>query len=130
MGRATLPRAERLRDAAALERLFRQGARIESPSFLLLSIARPGRRATAFAASRRLGSSVQRNRARRRLREAYRRHKDRAPESGVRLCLVARPRAVETDFDELCREVAAALGAAGSAVAAAPRAGKGRREKG
>jgi ribonuclease P protein component len=107
--RATLRRPDRLRDRGEFQRLFRRGARIERPSFVLLWLPVPGRRAAAFAASRRLGGSVWRNLARRRLREAYRRQKDLLPESGVRLCFVARLRAVEAPFLELTSQVAEAL---------------------
>jgi ribonuclease P protein component len=108
-GRARLPRRERLRDDAELARLFRRGHRIERPAFVLLWLPAPGPRAAAFAASRRLGGSVWRNRARRRLREAYRREKDHVPETGVRLGVVARAGAAETPFPELMREMADAL---------------------
>lgn len=105
---AALPRAERLRGGAELERLFRRGARVERPCFVLLFLPAGGTRAVAFAASRRLGGSVSRNRARRRLREAYRRHKGLLP-CHVRLCIVARPRILEEPFAGLTREMAAAL---------------------
>jgi ribonuclease P protein component len=108
--RATLGRTERLRDGAEMDRLFRRGARIERPAFVLLWLAGPGRRAAAFAASRKLGGSVQRNRARRRLREGYRQVKGRAPAEGVRLCLVARPAAMTMAFEELTAQVGEALG--------------------
>ncbi len=110
--RATLARGERLRDRAEFGRLFRRGHRIEGRAFLLLWLPAPGPRAAAFAASRRLGGSVWRNRARRRLREAYRRQKEILPRSGVRLCFVARPRAIEAPFADLAREVGEALGQA------------------
>lgn len=106
---ATLQRPERLRARGEIQRLFRHGARIERPSFVLLWLAVPGRRAAAFAASRRLGGSVWRNRARRRLREAYRRQKALLPAAGLRLCFVARLRAVEAPFPVLTSEVAEAL---------------------
>jgi ribonuclease P protein component len=108
-GRATLPRGERLRDRRELQRLFRRGARVERPSFVLLWFPAPGPRAAAFTASRRLGGSVCRNRARRRLREAYRRQKGVLPAAGLRLCFVARSRAVRVGFPELASEVAEAL---------------------
>jgi ribonuclease P protein component len=106
---ATLRRPDRLRDRGEFQRLFRRGARIERPGFVLLWLPVPGHRAAAFAASRRLGGSVWRNLARRRLREAYRRQKDLLPASGVRLCFVARPRAVEAPFPELTHQVGEAL---------------------
>jgi ribonuclease P protein component len=108
-GRAGLPRRERLRDDAELTRLFRRGLRIERPAFVLLWLPAPGPRAAAFAASRRLGGSVWRNRARRRLREAYRRQKDLVPATGVRLGVVARAGAAEAPFPELMRDMADAL---------------------
>jgi ribonuclease P protein component len=52
---------------------------------------------------------VSRNRARRRLREAYRRQATLLPGAGLRLCFVARPRAVGVPFPELSSEVAEAL---------------------
>lgn len=115
---ATLPRGERLRDRRELQRLFRRGARLERPGFVLLWLPLPGRRAAAFTASRRLGGSVWRNRARRRLREAYRGQKALLPPHGVRLCFVARRRAVEMSLPELSREVAGALRHAARRVAA------------
>lgn len=107
--RATLARGERLRDRREFERLFRRGGRVERPGFVLLWMPVPGPRAAAFTASRRLGGSVWRNLARRRLREAYRRQKGLLPASGLRVCFVARPRAAEHRFPELISEVAEAL---------------------
>ena len=107
--RATLPRGERLRDREQIEHLFRWGSRLDRPGFVLLWARDSGRRAAAFTASRRLGGSVQRNRARRRLREAYRRHRDLVPERGLKLCLVARPVAIDLPFRDLAAQVADAL---------------------
>jgi ribonuclease P protein component len=108
-GDAALPRAERLRERGAIQRLFRYGARIERPGFVLLILRAPGPRAVVFAAGRRVGGSVERNRARRRLREAYRRQKGLVPATGVRLGFVARPAATAAPFDRLSAEVADAL---------------------
>ena len=115
--RATLPRGERLRDGAEIDRLFRRGARIERPAFVLLWMPAAGRRAAAFAASRRLGQSVRRNRARRRLREAYRRVKQDGPVQGIRLCFVARAGAVDLAFPDLEAQVGEALRHAGRRIA-------------
>jgi ribonuclease P protein component len=89
--------------------LFRRGARLEGPSFVLLWRREPGPRAVGFAVGRRLGGSVVRNRARRRLREAYRRQRGLAPEDGIRLCLIARPAALTTPFEQLVDAVGTAL---------------------
>ena len=116
-GRATLRRGERLRERREIEQLFRRGGRIERPTFILLWLAAPGRRAAAFATSRRLGSSVRRNRARRRLREAYRREKGVAPAQGVRLCFVARPEAAAAPFGRLTDDIRDALRQAARRIA-------------
>lgn len=108
-GGASLPRAERLREHSEFQRLFRRGARVDRPCFVLLWLPVPGRRAVAFVAGRRLGGSVVRNRARRRLREAYRRQKTLLPQTGLRLCFVARRKAVEAPFAEVTSEVGEAL---------------------
>ena len=107
--RATLGRGERLRDPAEFDRLFRRGARLERAGFVLVWMAVLGRRAVGFAVSRRLGGSASRNRARRRLREAYRRQKTLVPATGIRLCFLARPAARRMAFAVLSAEVAGAL---------------------
>jgi ribonuclease P protein component len=77
-----------------------------------------GARAVVVVAGRRLGGSVVRNRARRRLREAYRHEKDRLPGAGVRLGLIARRGALELPLSVLRRDVAGALGQVGRALGA------------
>ncbi len=111
--RATLPRAERLRAPAEFQRLFQRGARIERGAFVLLWMRAPGRRAAGFAAGRRLGSSVVRNRARRRLREAYRRECAALPAEGLRLCFLARPPVLRIGFGALSQAVGSALAEVG-----------------
>lgn len=106
---AGLPRAERLRSRAEFDRLFRRGARVEDPAFVLLWRRESGRRAVGFAASRRLGGSVVRNRARRRLREAYRRLQEFIPPEGIRLCFIARQGALTRPFEQLVQAMADAL---------------------
>ena len=104
-----MPRAERLRSRAEFERLFRRGARVEGPAFVLLWRREPGPRAVGFAVGRRLGGSVVRNRARRRLREAYRRKQGLVPPEGIRLCFIARQAALTSPFEELLQLMGNAL---------------------
>jgi ribonuclease P protein component len=104
-----LPRAERLRSRAEFDRLFRRGARVEGPAFVLLWMWEPGPRAVGFAVGRRFGGSVVRNRARRRLREAYRQQCGQLPREGIRLCIIARRAALTSPFEELLGEMAGAL---------------------
>jgi ribonuclease P protein component len=82
---------------------------VETPAFVLLWRREPGPRAVGFAAARRLGGSVVRNRARRRLREAYRRQGDLVPSEGIRLCFIARQGALTSSFDQLVDVMAGAL---------------------
>jgi ribonuclease P protein component len=88
--------------------VFRHGRRIERRSFIALWRSAPGTAGVAFAASRRTGGAVVRNRARRRVREAYRRQDGRVP-SEVAVVFVARPEAVATDFGEILSDMKSAL---------------------
>ena len=108
--RATLPRSERLRGRDAIQELFRRGARLDREAFLVLWMPVAGPRLAGFLAGRRLSGSVGRNRARRRLREAYRREKHRLPLEGVRVCLLAHRQVLEMRFKAVAEDVADALG--------------------
>ena len=76
---------------------------------MLLWRREPGPRAVGFAVGRRLGGSVVRNRARRRLREAYRRQRSLVPSDGIHLCFIARQGALTSPFDQLVDAMAGAL---------------------
>lgn len=98
-----LPRGERLRRAAEFQAVFQHGSRHERSSFVALWQPAPARR-VGFAVSRQVRSAVARNRARRRIREAYRQTRGQVPD-GIALILVARPSAGTRPFPELVEDM-------------------------
>jgi ribonuclease P protein component len=103
-GAQTLPRAARLRRAAEIQRVFEHGSRVERKAFVLLWRPDPGGRRAGFAVSRKVGGAAQRNRVRRRLREAYRRQTTAFP-GDVMLVFVGRPAAGAAAFTELLSDM-------------------------
>ncbi|MEX2221972.1 MAG: ribonuclease P protein component [Candidatus Rokuibacteriota bacterium] len=99
----SLPRGERLRRAAEFQAVFQHGSRLERPSFVALW-RRAETRRVGFAVSRQVRGAARRNRARRRVREAYR--QVRAMIVGdVELVVVARPSAASRPFPELVEDM-------------------------
>jgi ribonuclease P protein component len=108
-GALALPRGERLRRAAEFEAVFQRGHRHERPSFLVLWRRAAGRR-VGFAVSRQVRGAAHRNRARRRIREAYRQVRTQIP-MDVELVIVARPSAATRAFGELVDDMRRLAGA-------------------
>lgn len=99
----TLPRGERLRRAAKFQAVFQHGSRLEGPSCVVLWRRAEGRRA-GFAVSRQVRGAAQRNRVRRRIREAYRQVRGQiAP--GVELVVVARASVATRPFGDLVQDM-------------------------
>jgi ribonuclease P protein component len=99
----TPPRGERLRRAAEFQAVFQHGNRHERPSFVALWRRADGRR-VGFAVSRQLRGAVKRNRARRRIRAAYREIRAQmAP--NVEVVVVARANAATRPFPELVEDM-------------------------
>ena len=114
-GALSLGRAQRLRRPKEIQALFERGRRDERRSFLLLWQQGAATRRVAFTVSRRVGGAVERNRARRRMREAYRRCQHMQPR-GVDVVFVGRPLALSLPFTKLEIEMSQALEALGRAV--------------
>ena len=70
-------------------------------------------RKAGFVAGRRVGGAVVRNRAKRLLRESYRRHRHRIPPSGVQLVVVARVGCGEAAYAEVERQMLSLFDRAG-----------------
>jgi ribonuclease P protein component len=102
-----LPRAERVRRRPDFERAYDAGARIHA-RFMTVFIAPNGGAYSRFgvAATRKLGSAVERNRAKRRSRELFRRHKVAA---GLDIIIVPRRELLDAPFVSLEADYLAAL---------------------
>ena len=85
-----LIRAERLLSGGQFRRVFQKGLRLEGAFFSLVAAPNNcGHDRLGLAASRKVGNAVQRNRAKRRLRECFRRWK-RAGGAALDVVLVAK----------------------------------------
>lgn len=106
-----LPRDARLRHSSEIQAVFQQGRREERRAFVLLWVPRPGPARAGFAVSRQIRGAVRRNRARRRLRAAYR-GLGSSTLRGVDVVFVARAWALEAPLADLRAEMASAHAAA------------------
>ncbi|HUB67030.1 MAG TPA: ribonuclease P protein component [Candidatus Methylacidiphilales bacterium] len=110
-----LPRARVIRRRAVFEATRAKGRRFGN-RWMALNIlpkdaAASDAAAVAFLTPKRLGSATARNRLRRQMREIYRRHLAQWPETAY-LVWVARPPALELDFESLSRIMAELRGKA------------------
>ncbi len=114
--RERLTPTHRLRDPREIEAVKAQGSPLRGTHCLLLVLARPGDTTrVGFIASRKgVGGAVQRNRARRRLREIVRRRWPRLPGTGYWMLLIAHRGALVAPHQELASEVEHLLAAAGA----------------
>lgn len=106
------------------------GARVTAPSLILQARARAGaaRGASArfgFTASKAIGGAVQRNRARRRLKEAVRLAAPKVAAPGYDYVLIARSGTLQRRFTELIKDLEGAL----TKVHAPPRQGDKKRSR-
>ena len=124
---ARISRETRLRKHADFERVYRGGRRLFSEHLTVFFLARDaGPARVGFTVGRVLGNAVERNRLRRRLREAAR--LEFRDLGGAPADVVIHPRksALGAGFAELRQQVANAFGKIGSAVASRPRDGGGQ----
>ena len=108
--------ANRLKRGRDFARVRNQGTAYRGRFCLLLALAAAGEtsRAGFIASKRGVGGAVERNRARRRLREIVRRRWVRVPRDGYLLVFIASRRALEASHQELATEVETLLAHAGA----------------
>ena len=114
-----MPRTNRLTSAADIRRTYSEGRKASSPAvvahvLLLGDTSRPAR--VGVSAARGIGSAVQRNRAKRRIREAVR-GLPMPIVPGADVMLVANRKATALEFQELVDSLAGVLARAGGLVA-------------
>ncbi len=91
-------------DSVEFGRVYREGRRFSGAAVVLYVRPTEGRRRVGITTGRRFGAAVVRNRAKRRLREAFRRLEGRLRDHGD-LVLVARAPALTAPFDAIVSEV-------------------------
>ncbi|MDP2354820.1 MAG: ribonuclease P protein component [Beijerinckiaceae bacterium] len=128
-GCSSAPWPEGLRNRAQFLNVAK-GARFHAASFSLQAIARKGGEEDGagparfgFTVTRKAGGSVERNRMRRRLREALRRAAPLEAKAGFDYVIVARREALGAEFDRLVKE----LGRAMRLIGDRPARSKGRK---
>ena len=94
-------RRHHLRKRALFRKVYEEGRFVTNRLLAFHFLANPeGRRRVGFAAGKKLGGAVLRNRCKRRLRECYRLCQDRLPE-GVDCIIVARKAMIDADWQPL-----------------------------
>lgn len=99
------PAEERLRAAGEFRRVYDRGISRSGSFLVVFVLAAPDlTRKVGVVAGRRVGGAIRRNRAKRLLRESYRRHRDAVPATGVHLVLVARRACADAGQAEVERD--------------------------
>lgn len=98
---------ERIRRRAEYQKIYKDGTRFQARlmTLFILPNHQPGPR-LGIAATRKLGSAVQRNRAKRLVREVFRRNK---PADGYDIVVVPRPEMLVAGFADLEADYCSAL---------------------
>lgn len=95
---------ERIRSGAEFRHVFRRGLRLDGPLFALVAVVNArGYNRLGLAASRKVGGAVQRNRAKRLLREVFRLNPTSGPEP-FDLVLIPKRDILERSLREVERE--------------------------
>ncbi len=100
--------SERIRRRTDFQRVYDQGIRASGRYLALVVLPNPGGVSRlGIAATRRVGSAVRRNRAKRLVREVFRRAK---PEEGLDVVVIVRPEAADAGLADLAADYREVLG--------------------
>ncbi len=104
-----LPRCLHLRRSSDFSRNRRTGVRARTPHFVVCRSDGPeGGTRLGLVVGRRVGSAVERNRVKRRLREIFRLNRSLMPEASD-LVIVALPGAVDLGYEDMEKEILGCL---------------------
>ncbi len=102
----SFPRRERLRRRADFQRCYREGRRRHGALLVVHSLPNgTDQPRLGLTVGRKVGGAVARNRLKRRVREIYRRWKERSRLPGLDLVVHAKPPAGAASFTELATEL-------------------------
>jgi ribonuclease P protein component len=118
--RETFSRDDRLRKRRDFEECYASGIRVSGRHLQVFFLPRLGVVSLGLSVPKRVGTSPRRNRARRRLREIFRRNRAVFGGRGGRLVVNVRPSAAAAPFDELSGDLLSCI-ARVLARTAAPR---------
>ncbi len=96
-----------LKASSDFQRIAKQGKKWTGAAFIMLGLKTDNETApfrVGFTVSRRVGNAVERNRAKRRLREMVRRFLKHNKPQGFDIVLIAKAQARETDFSTICAD--------------------------
>ena len=108
--------SQRVRTSPEYAEVKARGVPLRGRHLLLVALAKPGEttRVGIIASKKGVGGAVQRNRARRRLREIVRLRWPRVPETGYWLVLIAYRSTLTAEHQDLANDVEHVLAAAGA----------------
>jgi ribonuclease P protein component len=115
------PKAARIRRRREFLSMGQRGEKRRTPHFVLVTERCSGTPRLGITVSRKVGGAVRRNRLKRRIREIYRRERDRI-DLGQDLVVIAKIGAAELESAEIQRELVSAVGRRlSSSFSATPR---------